>query len=166
MGNSLCLSQREKKVPEYATARVSPIPTYRKRRRESDACAPSSLQDLCVAVVAKNAARLDISVMPMELIQRVADYLVDEGERAQTSRGKDRKMPRAIPQGQLPLSFESGCAIGQYDDFESWCFRDGKVVYSDILQGHAPRGVERSPDRSWKTVHSKHLRQAGPDQPA
>jgi hypothetical protein len=92
MGNALCLSQREKKSPEqYATAaRVSPIPTFRKRRRPSGADAPSSLQDLCVAVVAANAAGLDISVLPSELIQRVADHLVDEGEGAATRGGAKR----------------------------------------------------------------------------
>ncbi|KIY92002.1 hypothetical protein MNEG_15961, partial [Monoraphidium neglectum] len=99
MGNALCLSQREKKSPEqYATAaRVSPIPTFRKRRRPSGANAPASLQDLCVAVVAANAASLDISVLPSELIQRVADHLVDEGEGAATRGKLDlRLLPHAL----------------------------------------------------------------------
>lgn len=84
MGNALCLSGRGESKPQeqYATAaRVSPIPSVRKRRRPSDAdSGPPPLQALCVAAVARRADALDISVLPTELIQRVADYLVDEGE--------------------------------------------------------------------------------------
>ncbi|GBF89332.1 hypothetical protein Rsub_02209 [Raphidocelis subcapitata] len=86
MGNALCLAQREKKPPDYATARISPIPAFRRRRRSSGDGASAgppggrSLQDWCVAAVAESAERLDISVLPSELIQRVADHLVDEGK--------------------------------------------------------------------------------------
>lgn len=93
MGNALCLAQGGKaKPPElYATARVSPIPAFRKRRRsgggraagggDAGATGPYSLLDACVAVAAAHADRLDIGVLPAELIQLVADHLIDEGAR-------------------------------------------------------------------------------------
>ncbi|KAI8466503.1 MAG: hypothetical protein J3K34DRAFT_472525 [Monoraphidium minutum] len=81
MGNALCLSREKPPKAVLATAaRVSPIPAFRKRRRSSGEGAPPTLQDLCVASVAGAAARLDISVLPSELIQRVADHLIDEGK--------------------------------------------------------------------------------------
>lgn len=82
MGNALCFAQRDKKPPDYATARISPIPAFRKRRRDGGSAGGGlpgarTLQDWCVAAVAGAAERLDISVLPSELIQRVADHLVD-----------------------------------------------------------------------------------------
>jgi hypothetical protein len=82
MGNSLCLAQREKKEPEYATARVSPIPAFKRRRSGSGDGAgegPRSLLDLCVAAVASRATDLDVAVLPPELSQRVADHLTEHG---------------------------------------------------------------------------------------
>lgn len=98
MGNALCLSRGDKPpgsgggadgAPSAAApARVSPMPSFRRRRRRSGdggagSTGPPALLDLCVAAVAAAAAAadLDIGVLPSELIQRVADHLIDEGER-------------------------------------------------------------------------------------
>jgi hypothetical protein len=63
-----------------------------------------TLQDVCVAVIADALASnrvMDVSVLPIDLIQRVVDALVQTGERA---REREREIVSCAP-------FLSGCFL-------------------------------------------------------
>lgn len=123
MGQALtCIASRGEKSEEYAAsvATLSPAHSLRCRSRSSSeqGAVGCSLQDIIISTVATALARgslctRQLSVLPIDLLQRVIDRLVQQGEGACGSKVcvqqicSSRRIPHCTPHGWVPASTHS-----------------------------------------------------------
>lgn len=103
MGNAFCLN---KKVEEFDTIRrLSPAPSL-KKRKDVVVSDPLMLQEVSVdaaarAVVSGSLDAKTLSVLPLELLQRVLDQIIVKGKSFESLSNLSMRAIRAVVQPTL-----------------------------------------------------------------